>query len=96
MPTPASPGPGPISRDDFDEFLRVFTHEIRNRLNAIGLEAADLAEQVDGAADATRLLAQVRDCAALLKTARDLVTPDDPAAERLTVAQVIAKLQAKK
>ncbi len=84
-----------VSRAEFEEFLHVFTHEIRNRLNSISLEATDLAEQAGDAADAMRLQQSVRDCAALMKTARELLTPDDPEAKKLTVAEAIAKLRAR-
>jgi signal transduction histidine kinase len=88
--------PASIPRADFEEFLHVFTHELRNRLNSLGLEAADLAEQVGGAADATRLQIQVRECAGLLKTTRDFLAPDDPEAERPTLNAAIAQLRARK
>jgi signal transduction histidine kinase len=84
-----------LSREEFDEFVNVFTHEIRNRLNAIGLEAADLAEQEEGAADIGRLEGRVRDCSAFLKVVRDLLVPDDPEAERLPLAEIIARVRAR-
>jgi signal transduction histidine kinase len=82
-----------LSREEFDEFLHVFTHEIRNRLNAVGLEATDLAEQLEGMADFTRLQARVRDCSAFLKTVRDLLAPGEAGAEKLAVAGLTAKLR---
>jgi signal transduction histidine kinase len=82
-----------MSREEFDDFLHVFTHEIRNRLNAVGLEAADLAEQLEGAADFDRLQARVRDCSAFLKLVRDLLVPEEPGADKLTVAEMTAKLR---
>jgi signal transduction histidine kinase len=88
--------PTPLSRPEFEEFLLAFAHELRNRLNAIGLEAADLAEQVGGAADATRLQSQVRECAAFLRTTREMLIPDDPAAERLSLPDVVAQMQKKR
>ncbi len=36
--------PGPVPREEFEHFLVALTHEIRNRLNGIALEAADIAE----------------------------------------------------
>ena len=82
-----------LSRADFEEFLHVFTHELRNRLNAIGLEAADLAEQAGEGVDALRLQAQVRECAAFLKNARELLAPEDPAIERPSLPAAIARLR---
>jgi signal transduction histidine kinase len=86
----------PPTRAEFDEFLQAFTHEIRNRLNGISLEAADLAEQVGEAADAARLQGSVRECAALLKAVRDLLVPEDPATPPLSLAEVSARLRARK
>jgi hypothetical protein len=82
-----------LSRADFDEFINVFTHEIRNRLNAVSLEVADLSEQ--GGINAARLEQRVRDCAAYLKTVRELVTPDDPAAEKRSLTEIVAMLRAR-
>jgi signal transduction histidine kinase len=85
----------PLSRAEFEEFLHFFTHEVRNRLNAIGLEAADLAEQMDDSSKALRLQSQVRECAAFLKAAREILSPDDPEADRATLTAAIARLRAK-
>ncbi len=87
--------PTDLPRAEFEEFLHFFTHEVRNRLNAIGLEAADLAEQMDDSSKALRLQIQVRECAAFLKTARELLSPDDPEAEHLTLPAAIARLRGK-
>jgi signal transduction histidine kinase len=93
----SSPCPNPtldaLSRAEFDEFLQLFTHELRNRLNGIALEAADLAEQVGDTADASRLQERVRDCAELLKTVREMVTPEAPQVKPLSVAEAMAKLR---
>jgi signal transduction histidine kinase len=86
----------PLSREEFEEFLHFFTHEVRNRLNAIGLEAADLAEQMDDSSKALRLQTQVRECATFLKAARDLLSPDDPEAEHLTLTAAMARLRGQK
>ncbi len=88
--------PVPLTRAEFEEFLQFFTHELRNRLNSIGLEAADLSEQMGESSDALRLQAQVRACAAFLKQTRDLLSPDDPAEERLSLAAAMARLRAVK
>ena len=82
-----------LSRDEFELFLRVLTHEIRNRLNSIALEAADLAEQAGPPTDATRLQEYVQDCSAFLKKIREKLAPDDPNAERLLLADAIRKLR---
>jgi signal transduction histidine kinase len=86
---------GPLSRAEFEDFVHFFSHELRNRLNAIGLEAADLAEQLGDASKAERLQTQVRECAAFLKAARARLAPDDPAAERAPLAAVMAELKPK-
>ncbi len=86
----------PLSREEFEEFLHFLTHEVRNRLNAIGLEAADLAEQMDDSSKALRLQTQVRECAAFLKIARDLLSPDDPDAEHLSLNAAMARLRGNK
>ena len=83
-----------LSREEFDEFVNVLTHEIRNRLNAVSLEVADLAEQLEGGVDARRLERRMRDCSAFLKTMRDLIVPDDPAAEKLSLPEMVARLRA--
>jgi signal transduction histidine kinase len=88
--------PTDLSRAEFEEFLHFFTHEVRNRLNAIGLEAADLAEQMDDSSKALRLQSQVRECAAFLKAAREILSPDDPEADRATLTAAIARLRAQK
>lgn len=84
-----------VSREEFDEFLNIFTHEIRNRLNIVGLEASDLAEQLEGEMDIGRLQGRVKDCSEFLKLVRDLVVPEDSIATRIPLADVIAKLRAR-
>jgi hypothetical protein len=83
----------PVPREEFEQFLHLFTHEIRNHLNGIALEAADLAEQVGPEADASRLQQQVRDCSAFLKKVRDALAPDDPEAEKPAPADFVKKLR---
>jgi signal transduction histidine kinase len=86
--------PTPLTRAEFEEFLHFFTHELRNQLNAIALEAADLAEQTNGQADGLRLQANVRDCAAFLKQTREILVPDDPAEPRPGLAAAMERLRA--
>ena len=64
-----------VPREEFEHFINALTHEIRNRLNSIALEAADLAEQAGPPADATRLQQHVQDCSAYLKKVRETLRP---------------------
>ena len=82
-----------VSREEFEQFLHALTHDIRNRLNGIALEAADLAEQAGPQADAGRLQQQVQDCSAFLKKVRDLLAPDGTAAEKMALADFVRKLK---
>ncbi len=82
-----------MTREEFEQFLSVFTHEIRNRLNLIALEAADLAEQAGPQADSIRLQQHIRECSAFLKTVRDTLTPGDPAAPKISLAEFTASLR---
>jgi signal transduction histidine kinase len=98
MNTPASPdssvpGPLPVRREEFEVFLHVLTHEIRNRLNSIALEAADLAEQAGPPADATRLQQHVQDCSAFLKKVCETLAPDAPHIEKVALADFVQKLR---
>ena len=83
-----------LSRAEFDEFLSVFTHEIRNRLNVVGLEASDLAEQLEGELDIGRLQGRIRDCSEFLRLVRDLLVPENAAQEKLPLGEVISRLRA--
>jgi len=85
--------PDHLPREEFEQFLNVFTHEIRNRLNGIALEAADLAEQAAPEADATRLQQQIQDCSAFLKKVREALAPDDPKAGKVTLAEFTKELR---
>jgi signal transduction histidine kinase len=95
MSSPAPDDPARVSREEFEEFLQALSHDLRNRLNAIALEAADLAERAGDRADDRRLQQRIRDCALFLKTVRDSVSPEEPDAERLPLAEIIAKLRAR-
>ncbi len=91
-----SPSPGDVTavtRDELELFLQALTHEIRNRLSGISLEAADLAEQAGSQADTSRLQQQIQDCSALLKKVRELVALDDAGAVKVPLADVTKKLK---
>lgn len=92
MKPPSQTSPS-VSGDEFENFLVVFTHEIRNRLNAIALEAADLAEQAGPQADAIRLQQQIQDCSAFLKNVREMLVPDDPKVQKMALADFVKKLR---
>ncbi len=80
-----------LSREEFEQFLQALTHEIRNRLSGIALEAADLAEQAGTQVDASRLQRQVQECSALLKKVRELAGSEGT--ERVALAEVIKRLK---
>jgi signal transduction histidine kinase len=82
-----------VPREEFELFLGALTHEIRNRLNSIALEAADLAEQAGPPADAMRLQQYVQDCSAFLKKVRETLAPDDPHAEKMALAEFVKRLR---
>jgi len=91
---PSQPDPpATVPREEFERFLLVFTHEIRNRLNVIALEAADLTEQAGPSVDAARLQQQIQECSAFLKKVRQALAPDDPRAEKAALAGCIEKMR---
>jgi signal transduction histidine kinase len=92
-PAPGSHDPNHLPREEFEHFLNALTHEIRNRLNSIALEAADLAEQAGPPADATRLQEHVQDCSAFLKKVRETLAPDDPHAEKVALSAFVQELR---
>ncbi len=97
MTSPRIPStPGPISREDFEKFLHAFTHEIRNRLNGIALEAVDVAEQAGEQVDASRLQRQVQECAVFLKTTRDLLAPGETETAAVTLEEFLRRLRERK
>jgi signal transduction histidine kinase len=85
--------PESVSREDFERFLVALTHDIRNKLNGIALEAADLAEQAGPPADAVRLQQYVQECSAFLKKIREALAPDDPNAEKMELLDFVKKLR---
>jgi len=87
---PSSGEPTAVSREELELFLQALTHEIRNRLSGIALEAADLAEQGAPQLDATRLQQQVQDCSILLKKVRELVTAE---AGKISLTDVTKQLK---
>jgi len=91
--TPSVQGPSAVPREEFEQFINTLTHEIRNRLNSIALEAADLAEQAGPPADATRLQQHVQDCSAYLKKVRETLAPDDSHTETVALTAFVKKLR---
>ena len=92
-PASSSPDPNHLPREEIEHFLNALTHEIRNRLNSIALEAADLAEQAGPPADATRLQQHVQDCSAFLKKVRETLAPDDPHAKKVALSAFVKELR---
>ena len=82
-----------LPREEFEHFLNALTHEIRNRLNSIALEAADLAEQAGPPADATRLQEHVQHCSAFLKKVRETWAPDDSQAKKVPLADFVKEVR---
>src|SRR6202167_3087892 len=96
MNAPAPQYPNQLPREEFEHFLNALTHEIRNRLNSIALEAADLAEQAGPPVDVTRLQQHVQDCSAFLKKVRETLAPDDSHAEKVALAAFVKDLREKR
>ncbi len=95
-PAPGLSEPTPVQREEFEQFLSALTHEIRNRLNSIALEAADLAEQAGPPADGTRLQQYVQECSAYLKTIRENLAPDESHTKTVALTEFVKKLRDKK
>jgi signal transduction histidine kinase len=93
MNVPAPQDPNQLAREEFEHFLNALTHEIRNRLNSIALEAADLAEQAGPPADATRLQEHVQHCSAFLKKVRETWAPDDAHAKKVPLADFVKEVR---
>jgi len=94
--SPSIMGPSAVPREEFEAFINALTHDIRNRLNSIALEAADLAEQAGPPADATRLQQRVQECSAYLKKVRETLAPDDAHTETVALTEFVKKLREKK
>jgi len=93
---PLMRGPTAVPREEFEAFVIALTHDIRNRLNSIALEAADLAEQAGPPADGTRLQQCVQDCSAYLKTIRETLAPDESHTKTVALTEFVKKLRQKK
>ena len=89
----AAQGPNQVSREEFEMFLHALIHEIRNRLNSIALEAADLAELAGPPADATRLQQHVQHCSAFLKRIRETLAPDDSHTNTVVLSEFVKKFR---
>ena len=82
-----------VSREEFDEFLNLFSHELRNRLNVLSLETADLAEQWEGTVDLSPLQERIRECTALLREVRALRLPGEEETSGNSLAEMIERLR---
>ncbi len=88
--------PSAVPRDEFERFIVALTHDIRNRLNLIALEAADLAEMAGPPADATRLQQHVQDCSAYLKKIRETLAPEQSHTDTIVLSDFVKRLREKK
>ena len=88
--------PTAVPREEFEAFLNALTHDIRNKLNSIALEAADLAEQAGPPADGARLQQYVQECSAYLKTIRETLAPDESHTKTVALTEFVKKLRDKK
>jgi hypothetical protein len=88
--------PSAVPREEFEAFILALTHDIRNRLNSIALEAADLAEQAGPPADASRLQQRVQECSAYLKKIRETLAPEDTHTETVALTEFVKTLREKK
>ena len=88
--------PTAVPRAEFEAFIVALTHDIRNRLNSISLEAADLAELAGPPADASRLQQYVQECSMYLKTVRETLAPDEAHTETIALSEFVKKLREKK
>ena len=84
--------PSMVPREEFERFLVALTHDIRNKLNSIALEAADLTEQAEGI-DGSRLQQYVQDCSIFLKKVREVLAPDDANSEKVPQGDFVKRLR---
>ncbi len=88
--------PSAVPRDEFERFIVALTHDMRNRLNLIALEAADLAEVAGPPADASRLQQHVQDCSAYLKKIRETLAPEESHTDTVVLSDFVKRLREKK
>ena len=88
--------PSAVPREEFEKFVVALTHEIRNKLNTIALEAANLAEQSGAAEDGARLQQQIQECSAYLKKIRETLAPDDAHTDTVSLTDFVRRLREKK
>ncbi len=88
--------PSAVPREEFEKFVVALTHEIRNKLNTIALEAANLAEQASAPEDGARLQQQIQECSAYLKKIRETLAPDDAHTDTIALADFVKRLREKK
>jgi signal transduction histidine kinase len=88
--------PSAVPREEFEKFITSLTHEIRNKLNMIALEAANLAEQAGPPADGTKLQQHVQDCSAYLKKIRETLAPDDSHTDTVVLSDFVKRLRERK
>jgi len=80
-----------VSHEELEQFVQALSHEVRNRLSGIALEAADLAEQAGDQMDARRLQQQVQECSTLLKRVRELISAE--AQENMSLPELTPRLK---
>jgi signal transduction histidine kinase len=85
----------PLPAEELDRFLLALIHELRNRLNLISLEAANLAEEAEGKADATRLQQHIADYSAFLKKLHRQASHEDAPQTPPTLAELTRQIKAK-
>lgn len=88
--------PSAVPREEFEKFIVALTHEIRNKLNTIALEAANLAEQYGCPDDGSRLQQQIQECSAYLKKIRETLAPDDSHTDTMVLTDFVKRLREKK
>jgi hypothetical protein len=84
-----------VPRIEIEAWLHDFVHELRNHLNNISLEAANLADVAGNPPEAVQLQMKIQICGAYLKLIRDGIAPDQPRFERATVREILEETQAR-